>query len=108
MGICGSTNAVVSQPTHAPVNFHADKPKVDKNTNQNTSDDHHLVPAHHTDKYGHEVDNHTGGRVFSEAYYEARNEAAKQARLRGECYEQSKKAYSSGQKADAKHLSDEG
>ena len=103
MGICcsssSSSNAsIASQPTQGS------KPNI----NKNTDDDHHLVPAHHTDKFGHEVDNNTGGRVFSEAYYEARKEASEQARLRGEFFEKSKHAYNNNHKADAKHLSDEG
>ena len=103
---------MVSQPTQVSKHaHHPEKQKVNGNTdhNNNKSDDnHHLVPAHHTDKFGHEIDNNTGGRVFSEAYYAARKEASEQARLRGECFEKSKHAYSSNHKADAKHLSDEG
>ena len=104
---------MVSQPTQGSKHgHHPEKQKVNGNTdhNNNKSDDNHhlVVPAHHTDKFGHEIDNNTGGRVFSEAYYAARKEASEQARLRGECFEKSKHAYSSNHKADAKHLSDEG
>lgn len=110
MGICSSSShvAVVSQNIQKSKQQPITHPNDNKNNKSDDHDDHILVPAHHKDKFGHEVDNNTGGRVFSEEYYKARNEASEQAKLRGQCFEKSKHAYTSGQKADAKHLSDEG
>lgn len=67
----------------------------------------HLAPEHHTDKFGHEVDNINGGRVWSEAYYRARKEADQHYQEKHRCSEESQKAYSRGDKKEAKRLSDE-
>eukprot|EP01038_Epipyxis_sp_PR26KG_P011211 gene11211-15042_t len=66
-----------------------------------------LTPAHHTDQFGNEVDNVTGGRVFSDAYYIARKEAEDHAVQRGKLFEESQVAFKDGKKKEAKELSDQ-
>eukprot|EP01041_Mallomonas_annulata_P005726 gene5726-11573_t len=67
-----------------------------------------IVPAYHVDKFGNKISDANGGRVWSEKYYAARDEADKYAKLRGESFDKSKKAYDDDRKKDAKDLSDEG
>ncbi len=67
-----------------------------------------LIPPYHVDEHGNKVDDANGGRVWSEAYYQARKDADTHAKQRGECFERSKAAFESDNKAEAKTLSDEG
>lgn len=66
------------------------------------------MPKHHIDQFGNKIDDVTGGRVWSEAYYRARKDADTHAKLRGECFDKSKKAFEEGNKKEAKELSDAG
>lgn len=70
--------------------------------------DQSLIPSHHTDQFGNEIDDETGGRVWSEAYYKARNDADENAVQRGKYFERSKNAFETGNKKEAKELSDMG
>jgi DNA-nicking Smr family endonuclease len=67
-----------------------------------------LVPKYHIDEFGNKIDDVTGGRVWSEAYYRARKDAEFHAQERGRCFEASKKAFEEDRKKEAKELSDEG
>jgi hypothetical protein len=67
-----------------------------------------LVPAFHIDQFGNKIDDATGGRVWSEQYYQARKEAEDHAVQRGLCFEQSKVAFDEGRKKEAKDFSDDG
>ena len=61
----------------------------------------------HLDGFGNLVDEH-GARVWPEAYHAARKEAEDHAVERGKCFEESKKAFEEGRKAEAKELSERG
>lgn len=60
-------------------------------------------------RLGNKIDNNKGRYyLLSKEFYEARNEASEQARLRDECFESAKNAYDIGYWANAKRFSDEG
>jgi hypothetical protein len=67
-----------------------------------------LVPKYHIDEFGNKIDDVTGGRVWSEAYYQARKDAEFHAVQRGVCFENSKKAFEEDRKKEAKELSEQG
>lgn len=67
-----------------------------------------LVPKYHIDEFGNKIDDVTGGRVWSEAYYQARKDAEFHAVQRGVCFENSKKAFDEDRKKEAKEMSEEG
>lgn len=91
MGLCISGNSAVVRKNE---DDDLDKTIYDRWTS---------IPTSSHSKY-----NEKGERIFSEEYHKYRYEAEIQANLRNECFEKSKHAFSSGQKANAKVLSNEG
>eukprot|EP00042_Codosiga_hollandica_P020008 m.63400 g.63400 ORF g.63400 m.63400 type:complete len:315 (+) comp49639_c0_seq2:65-1009(+) len=66
-----------------------------------------FVANTHIDSFGNLVDEH-GGRVWPDAYYQARKDAEEHAQSRGKCFDDSKVAFAEDRKGEAKALSDEG
>lgn len=109
--VTGTTAGTAVTPTKDIVDTAASPAPVTTPTTPNpiaTSDTVSLRPPYHTDEHGNLVDDATGGRVWSEAWYVARKEADEHAKLRGECFDKSKAAFEKGEKGEAKTLSEEG
>ena len=100
-----------SEETPAPVETPAADDATPAPVAENSAapeDEEELVPKYHIDEFGNKIDDVTGGRVWSYAYYRARKDAEFHAQERGRCFEASKKAFEEDRKKEAKELSEEG
>lgn len=109
MGCCLSTKASDSDVQVAKRSSEKDTKSPLHDTKPGTVvDQHGNLISYHVDQFGHRIDDKSGGRVWSEKYYKARRDADEHAKMRGECFDKSKKAFNQDRKAQAKALSDEG